>query len=78
MVGTSFTKIAIVAVEFVQGKLEISHWKIFVPKPNPVIVVLGSVGLVIVPLPETNVHKPVPTVGVLAVIAVVGDEIQMV
>ena len=39
---------------------------------------LGSVGLVIVPLPETNVHKPVPTVGVLAVIAVVGDEIQMV
>ena len=78
MVGTSFTKIDIVAVELAQGKLEISHWKIFVPKPNQVIVVLGSVGLVIVPLHETNVHKPVPTVGVLSVIAVVGDEIQMV
>ena len=49
-----------------------------VPNPKPVIVVFGRVAFVIVPLPETNVHKPVPTVGVLAVIAVVGDEIQMV
>ena len=42
------------------------------------IVEFGKVGLVIVPAPETRVHKPVPTVGVLAAIAVVGEEIQIV
>ena len=56
--------------------MEIVQAKTFVPKANPVIVVLGKVGFVIVPLPEINVHKPVPTVGVLAVIAVDGEEIH--
>ncbi len=77
-VGRSSTIIAIVDEEAAQGKLEIVHSKTFVPSAKPVIVELGEVGFEIVPLPEINVHKPVPTVGVFAVIAVVGDEIQMV
>ena len=77
-VGTSSIIIATVDVEEAQGKFEISHWKIFVPTASPVMFVVGENGLVIVPLPETNVHKPVPTVGVFAVIAVVGEEIQSV
>ena len=54
------------------------HAKTFVPKPNPFIVVFGKVGLAIVPVPETKVHKPVPMVGVFAVIEVVGEEMQIV
>ena len=34
------------------------------PNPNPVTVDVGELGFVIVPLPLTNVHVPVPTVGV--------------
>jgi len=78
IVGISFTTIAIVAEEEAQGELEIVHWKIFVPNPNPLIVVFGKVGEEIVPLPETKVHKPVPTIGVFAAIVVVGEEIQSV
>jgi len=78
VVGMSFTTIPIVEDEFEQGEFEITHSKTFVPKAKPVIVVFGEVGEVIVPLPETNTHKPVPTAGVLAAIVVVGDEIQIV
>ena len=70
--------IAIVAEEAVQGAFEMVQAKIFVPKAKPVIVVLGRVGFVIVPEPETKVHKPVPTVAVFAAIVVVGEEIQSV
>lgn len=76
--GRSFTTIAIVAVEAAHGALEIVHAKILVPDPNPVTVVLGEVGLVIVPVPEMSVHKPVPTVAELALIIVFGDETQIV
>ena len=46
--------------------------KTFTPKPNPVIEVVGERELVIVPLPETNVQTPVPTVAVFAAIIVFG------
>ena len=54
------------------------HAKTLLPNPKPVIVVFGKVGFVIVPEPETKVHKPVPTKAVLAFIVVVGEEIQSV
>ena len=41
IVGISCTWIAIVEEEAAQGKLEMVHWKIFVPNPKPVMVVLG-------------------------------------
>jgi len=78
IVGKSFTINATVAVEARQGGLEMVHAKIFMPKPKPVIVEFSWVGFEIVPLPETRVHKPVPTVGVLAAIMVVLEEIQRV
>ena len=52
--------------------------KTFVPKPNPVIEVVGDNELVIVPDPEIRVHTPVPTVAVFADITVLGEEIQSV
>ena len=78
IVGISSTYNVTLETEARHGALEIVHSKIFVPKPKPVIVVFGEVGLVIVPLPETKVHNPVPTVGVLAVMVVVGEDIQSV
>ena len=54
------------------------HAKTLVPKPKPVILVVGDNELVIVPEPDTNVHAPVPTIAALAVITVVGEETQSV
>ena len=65
-------------LEFVHGLFEIVQAKTFTPKPNPVIVVLGINEFVIVPLPEISDQVPAPTVAVLAVIVVVGLEIQSV
>ncbi len=46
------------------------------PTPNPVILVTGELGLVIVPVPDNNVHVPVPTDGVLAfMVAVVAHTV---
>ena len=67
-----FTITATVEIELAQGEFEMVHAKIFVPKPNPLIVVFGKVGFTIVPLPETNVQTPVPTVAVFAAIVVFG------
>src|SRR5690606_35641131 len=39
-----------------------------VPTGTPVIVVVGDVGLVMFAVPDTTVHMPVPTTGVLALI----------
>lgn len=55
-----------------QGAFEMVHAKTFTPNPKAVTVVFGKFGLEIVPLPETKVHKPVPTIGALAVIVAVG------
>jgi hypothetical protein len=47
--------------------LEMVHFKITDnPGTNPEINVVGEVGFIIVAFPETIVHKPVPTLGVLA------------
>ena len=64
--------------EAVQGEFEIVQAKTFVPKPKAVIEEFGELGEAIVPLPETSVHKPVPTIAVLAAIVALGEEIQMV
>jgi hypothetical protein len=76
--GISFTTITMVEEDAAHGALEIVHSKTFVPKPKLVIVVFGNAGYVIVPLPETKVHKPVPTIGVFADIIIVGEEMQTV
>lgn len=65
-------------MEAEQGALEIVHWNMFVPNPSPVIEVVAESEFVIVPMPETNDHAPVPTVAVLAVISVLGLLIQTV
>ena len=44
---------------FTQGPLFKVHWNTLVPKPNPVTVLLGLVGVVMVPAPLTRVHCPV-------------------
>jgi len=62
---------ATVEVDGGQVPLEIVHWKTFVPVLSAVIPVVGDVGVIIVPPPDTNVHKPVPTTGVLPVIVAV-------
>ena len=54
------------------------HAKIFVPTAKPVIEVVGESELEIIPVPEIKVQTPVPTVAVLAVITVVGEEMHKV
>lgn len=61
-----------------QGELLIVHANTLFPKPSPVIVVVGKSEFVITPVPETNVHAPVPTAGKFPFIVVVGEEIQSV
>ncbi len=61
-----------------QGAFEIVHAKTLVPSPKPVIDVVGDSELVIDPNPETNVHTPVPAVGLFAAINALGLEIQTV
>ena len=70
--------IATVDDEAKQGALVIVHAKIFVPSDKPVMLLVGDDGVVITPLPETKVQTPVPTITALAVMAVVGEEIQSV
>ncbi len=52
--------------------------KTFVPKAKPVIEVVGDNEFVMVPNPETIVQTPVPTVGVFAVMNVLGLEVHSV
>ena len=68
----SFTIIATVDDEAKHGALDIVQAKIFVPKPNPVMEVVGDNELVMIPVPETKVQTPLPTVAVLAAINVFG------
>ena len=55
-----------VDVDAGQGAFVIVHINTFGPTPNPVTPDVGDEGLVIVPAPLTNVHVPVPVVGVFA------------
>jgi hypothetical protein len=52
--------------EAVQVPLEMVHCSVAVLPDNTKTVLVGLVGVVIVAVPETMVHVPVPTVGVLA------------
>ena len=63
MPGPPVLLIVTVLVEFGQGGFETVHIKTFDPTPNPVTVVVGEPGVVIVPAPLTKVHVPVPVVG---------------
>ena len=58
--------------EDAQGAFEMVHAKTFVPIPNPEIGVVGDNEFEIIPVPETKVHAPVPTVGVFALMVAVG------
>ena len=52
--------------------LEIVQRNVLPPIPKPVNPEVAEVGVVMVPVPKTNVHRPVPTVGALpASVAVV-------
>ena len=63
-------------LEGAQGAFVMVHAKTLFPNPKPVILVVGESELVIVPIPETKVQTPVPTVAVLAVMNVFGLEIH--
>ena len=52
--------------------LDMVHAKTVVPVVNAVRVLVASVVVVILPGPDTMVHKPVPLVGVLPVKVVLG------
>jgi hypothetical protein len=70
--------IVMLDVEEVQGKLLIDQVNIDVPTVSPVIVVIGLLGEVIVPGPETFTQSPVPTAGTFPAIVVLGVETQTV
>lgn len=63
-VGTALLVMITSSIEAVQGALEIVHLNVLAPTPRAVSPEVGEEGVVIVPAPEINVHKPVPTVGV--------------
>lgn len=63
VVGRASTLIITVSVEAAQVPFTIAHTKIFAPTLNPVTADVGEIGLVGVPVPENNVHIPVPIVG---------------
>jgi hypothetical protein len=72
VVGAADTFIVTVEELGVHGGLLIVHWNTFDPAPRPVKPDVGEDGVVIVPVPLTNVHKPEPTAGVFpASVAVV-------
>ena len=52
--------------------------KIFAPKPNPVIFVVGESEFEITPVPDTKVQAPAPIAGKFPFIDVFGEEIQSV
>jgi hypothetical protein len=60
----------------VQGELDIVHRRVAVPgTAKPVTPDVGELGVVIVAVPDTTDHAPVPVVGVLpAKVAVVASQ----
>jgi hypothetical protein len=75
IVGGELRIIATVELDVPQ-LLEMVHWKTLVPVLIPVTPEAGEVGLVMAPLPDTNVQLPVPTAGVFP--AKVAVEVQIV
>lgn len=70
--------IATVDEDGTHGLSYMVHAKILVPKPSPVIVVLGESELVIIPDPDTKLHCPIPELAILPAIRTEGEEMQMV
>jgi len=64
-VGTAETVIITVSEVEGQGALEIVQRKLLAPTPRAVNPDVAEVGVVMVPAPEINVHKPVPGAGAL-------------
>ena len=64
VVGDAFLVITTSSDDAVHGELEIVQRKVFAPTPKPVTPDVGLPGVVIVPVPLTNVHVPVPVVAV--------------
>jgi hypothetical protein len=64
-VGKSSRCIKTVELFDVHTPLSIVQANTFIPAPSEVILLLGEFGFVMVPKPDTNVHVPVPTAGVL-------------
>ena len=64
--GNSFTLTTISSSEAVHVPLETVHLKVVAGPPitNPVIPEEGEAGVVMVAVPDINVHRPVPTKGV--------------
>ena len=76
VVGISLLVMATSSDVAVQGALVIVQRNTFVPTANPVMPEFAALGEVIVAVPETNVHDPVPAVGVLpARVAVVAHTV---
>ena len=72
VVGAGLTVIVTFETEAAQGGLEIVQAKTFIPKPKPVMDVVGESEFVIAPLPETKVQTPVPITGILEAMVALG------
>ena len=73
MVGGEATLITTSSLDTVQDPLDIVHLKVAVPPTTkPVNPLVGEEAVVMVAVPDTTVHAPVPVLGVLpAKVAVV-------
>ncbi len=65
MVAGAATFMITLSLDAVHGLLEIVHTKVALPTLNPLTPDNGLFGSVIVAAPDTTLHNPVPTVGVL-------------
>ncbi len=72
MEGISFMVTVTFDTDAAQGLFEMVQANTLLPKPKPVILVVGNKEFVIVPLPEINVQAPLPMPGKLAAIIAVG------
>jgi len=77
-----FAKLVMLTVELLgeHTPLLMVHANTFVPTPNPVTPLVGLVGVVMVPKPDTSVQLPLPTAGVLPekLVAVVAHKLKLV
>ena len=64
-VGTATLVMITVSAEGAQVPLLIVQWNVLAPAPRPVTVLVGLVGVVIVPLPPAKVQTPLPLTAVL-------------
>lgn len=76
-----FAKLVMLTVDVLgeQMPLLMVHANTLVPTPNPVTPLVGFVGVVMVPAPDTSVQLPLPTAGVLPekLVAVVAHKLKL-